>query len=112
MMISIQILKFNLEINYPYSPTSGGGVTPLVYPKAAMPVDQDSLEYNMKHARMGHAIIFNHEDFAIDNTPPRQGSKLDANRLMETLEGLGFTVTIYHDLDSEKIKMRINECEF
>lgn len=87
-------------------------MTPLVYPKAAMPVEQDSLEYNMKHPRTGHAIIFNHEEFAMDNTPSRMGSKLDANRLRETLEWLGFSVTIYHDLDSEKIKMRINEREY
>lgn len=89
----------------------GGGVTPLVYPQAQMPVPLKSLEYNMDHARRGHAIIFNHEEFTMDNTSPRVGSKLDAVRLQQTLEGLGFTVQIYHDLDSDKIKARINECE-
>jgi len=86
-----------------------GGVTPLVYPKAHMPVPLQSLEYNMDHVRRGHAIIFNHEEFRMDNTPPRVGSKLDAVRLQQTLEGLGFTVQTFHDLDSDKIKARINE---
>lgn len=86
-------------------------MTPLVYPKCTMPVALTSFEYNMGHQRTGHAIIFNHEEFTQDNTPPRTGSKLDANRLYDTLEALGFSVTVYHDLDSDKIKMRINECE-
>uniref|UniRef100_A0A1B6HU18 Caspase family p20 domain-containing protein n=1 Tax=Homalodisca liturata TaxID=320908 RepID=A0A1B6HU18_9HEMI len=99
-----------MEATTPSVSEGGGGVTPLVYPKAPMPVEEKhSMEYNTSHPKIGHAVILNHEEFAIENTPTRHGSKLDANRLGKTLASLGFSVDIHHDLDSEKIRSKIKD---
>lgn len=76
-----------------------------------MPVGKNELEYNMNHPKTGYAIIFNHEEFAMEDTPPRLGSKMDASRLEKILVALGFCVQVCHDLDSDKIKTAISECE-
>uniref|UniRef100_A0A1B6D4Z5 Caspase family p20 domain-containing protein n=1 Tax=Clastoptera arizonana TaxID=38151 RepID=A0A1B6D4Z5_9HEMI len=72
--------------------------------EASMPVEKDAVNYNMDHPKRGHAIIFNHEEFTMDNMPARRGSHLDAARLQNTLTALGFSVQVFNDLCLEKIK--------
>lgn len=75
--------------------------------EATMPVSKDSTEYNMNHSHRGHALIFNHEIFTMENMPPRKGSHLDAARLQTTFTTLGFSVQVFNDLSCENIKTRI-----
>ncbi|XP_075216979.1 uncharacterized protein LOC142322137 isoform X2 [Lycorma delicatula] len=84
------------------------GSTSLSKPEeAVMPAERASREYNMKHARRGKAVIFNHEEFR--DMPQRKGSSVDVKRLTTALEGLGFTVETYNDLEIEKLKTVIAE---
>lgn len=63
-----------------------------------MPVAWDASEYNMKHKRRGHAVIFNHDIFDTNDYAPREGSELDVKSLDETFTSLLFKVTTHNNL--------------
>lgn len=63
-----------------------------------MPVAKDSCEYNMAHPRRGRAIVFNHDEFKMDNMTPRPGSGADVKNLESAFYALGFEVTLYNNL--------------
>nr|UBY00367.1 caspase 1 [Bactericera trigonica] len=60
-----------------------------------MPVAKDSAEYNMSHPRRGRAIVFNHDEFQMDNMTPRPGSGADVKNLEAAFDALGFQVSVY-----------------
>ncbi|XP_039277595.1 caspase-1-like isoform X1 [Nilaparvata lugens] len=72
----------------------------------------DSLEanatYNMNHKARGSAIIFNHEHF-LENLDQRKGTDVDAFKLRNSLERLGFSVVSYKDRKAEEIENIITE---
>ncbi len=64
-----------------------------------MPVERDSEVYNMRHARRGTAIIFNHMNFDGHlGLKVRNGTNADRDRLRTTLRALDFDVKVYNDL--------------
>ncbi|KAJ0180413.1 hypothetical protein K1T71_003817 [Dendrolimus kikuchii] len=71
---------------------------------ARMPVDRNAPYYNMNHKSRGMAIIFNHEHFDIHSLKPRTGTNVDSDNLSKVLKGLGFRVTVLHNLKSEDIQ--------
>ena len=64
-----------------------------------MPVERDSETYNMNHTRRGLAIIFNHKNFNKNlGLGIRNGTDVDRDNLIKTLEQLDFEVEAYNDL--------------
>uniref|UniRef100_UPI00358E63D1 caspase-6 isoform X2 n=1 Tax=Myxine glutinosa TaxID=7769 RepID=UPI00358E63D1 len=56
------------------------------------------LEYNMKHARRGIALIFNHEHFMWQlRLTQRRGTAADGNNLQKWLTYLGLEVMLHND---------------
>nr|AZR38347.1 caspase-1 isoform 1 [Laodelphax striatellus] len=100
-------------------PKANGEDEPDVYPfpvphdpkkgEARSPVAKESLFYNMNHKERGLAIIFNHEHFEIDNLKQRSGTNVDAINLQNSLERLGFKVTMYKDFKSQQVENVITE---
>ncbi|KAL1459324.1 hypothetical protein WDU94_011318 [Cyamophila willieti] len=68
-----------------------------------MPVAKDSAEYNMSHPRRGRAIVFNHDEFEMDNMTPRPGSGADVKNLEASFDALGFVVSVYTNRDFKEI---------
>uniref|UniRef100_A0A8D8WAD9 Caspase-1 n=1 Tax=Cacopsylla melanoneura TaxID=428564 RepID=A0A8D8WAD9_9HEMI len=68
-----------------------------------MPVAKDSTEYNMSHARRGRAIVFNHDEFQMDNMTPRPGSGADVKNLEASFDALGFQVSVYTNPEFREI---------
>nr|AEF30498.1 caspase-1 [Euphydryas aurinia] len=71
-----------------------------VHRYAKMPVDRNAPFYNMNHKYRGMAIIFNHEHFDIHSLKSRTGTNVDSDNLSKVLKGLGFRVTVLHNLKS------------
>lgn len=69
-----------------------------------VPVDWDASEYNMRHRRRGHAVIFNHDIFDTDHYAPREGSTMDVKHLCKTFSSLLFDVTVHNNLEYSEIK--------
>ena len=78
--------------------------------EAEMPVAWNANEYNMKHRRRGHAVIFNHDTFETDHYAPREGSKIDVKDLCKTFSSLLFDVTVHDNLEYSEIKDTISKC--
>ncbi len=71
---------------------------------AKMPVDRDSETYNMNHKRRGLAIIFNHKTFDKNlGLGIRNGTDVDRDNLVKTLEELDFEVQVHNDLTYKKL---------
>lgn len=73
-------------------------------PEGKMPVDRDSPDYNMTHARRGKAHILNHDTFSNGIMPDRKGSDIDVKELEAIYKLLGFEVETHHNLNFECIK--------
>lgn len=82
---------------------------------AAMPVEMDSVRYNMNHKHRGKCIVFNHENFDT-GLGKRNGTKQDAKRIENTFKNLGFYVQVLDDLEHlqiiEKITSRNDKITF
>ncbi|XP_028030458.1 caspase-1-like [Bombyx mandarina] len=76
---------------------------------AKMPVERYAHYYNMNHNNRGMAIIFNHEHFEIHNLKSRTGTNVDSDSLSKVLRGLGFSVTVLHNLRAEDINRYIQQ---
>lgn len=74
-----------------------------------MPVGWNASEYNMRHRRRGHAVIFNHDVFETKHYAPREGSKIDVNNLCEKLCSLQFDVTVHDNLEYSEIRDTISK---
>ncbi|KAI5703619.1 hypothetical protein M8J75_014087 [Diaphorina citri] len=68
-----------------------------------MPVAKDSAEYNMSHPRRGRALVFNHDEFQMDNMTPRPGSGADVKNLEAAFYALGFEVSVYTNPEFREI---------
>jgi hypothetical protein len=69
-----------------------------------MPVDRDSETYNMNHKQRGLAIIFNHKTFDKNlDLGIRNGTDVDRDNLVKTLEELDFEVQVHNDLTYKKL---------
>lgn len=77
---------------------------------ASMPVDIASDRYNMNHRNRGKCIVFNHEyfDTGFEN---RVGSTVDAFRIEQTFQNLGFDVEILNDLEHAEVMETIGKCK-
>lgn len=69
-----------------------------------------TFEYNMKHAKRGIALIFNHEIFAnpIEHGQ-RQGTNADCDKMVQTLGNLHFDVRVYNNLPLAEIMHRMRQ---
>lgn len=76
---------------------------------AKMPTDRNAPYYNMNHKHRGMAIIFNHEHFDIHSLKSRTGTNVDSDNLAKVLKGIGFSVTILHNLKSEGVNKYIQQ---
>jgi secreted PhoX family phosphatase len=70
---------------------------------AKMPVEKDSMHYNMQHERRGLALIFNHEFFDNPSLNHRRGTNVDANKLKDTLGRYHFEVVELKDYTWKKM---------
>lgn len=78
----------------PLHPSSAAGGQ---YPRLATRPDSDN--YNMNHAQMGTAIIFNHSKFSKSSGfGERRGSDKDAENLYMLLTEMGFSTVVRNDL--------------
>ena len=69
-----------------------------------MPINQDHW-YNMNHSRRGIAVIFNHEKFDEHlGLSVRNGTDVDQDNLLMTLQQLDFEVKVYKDLPYKEIE--------
>lgn len=64
--------------------------------------------YNMDHPNRGKCVIFNHEHFDM-GFDRREGSKVDAKRIEQTFERLGFSVEICNDYEYSEVLSKISE---
>ncbi|KAE8574060.1 Putative Caspase-1 [Halyomorpha halys] len=76
---------------------------------AAMVVHKDSLFYKMDHTSAGVAFIFNHEKFIMPHLRDRTGTQEDCSNLRKCFELLGFSVTVYQDLEIKEFMQRIEK---
>lgn len=74
-----------------------------------MSVPADATHYKMDHKNRGLALIFNHENFEVENLAIRRGTNEDSRNLEETLKTFNFIVTTYKDLTYDAIKRKIEE---
>jgi hypothetical protein len=74
-----------------------------------MPFEMDSEYYNMNHKRRVMAIIFYHTIFDNPEFDVLHYPKVDSDKLKYTLEGLGFEVTVYNDLEREDLRKIVND---
>lgn len=83
-------------------------ISPTVAP--AYTIERYSAYYPMNHKHRGQAIIFAHSVFAVPNVklPNRDGSDVDCDMLVESLERLHFDVTLYKDYRLSDI-LRVTE---
>lgn len=82
------------------APRSPSGMEDIEVP---MPVAKDSAEYNMSHPRRGRALVFNHDEFQMDNMTPRPGSGADVKNLEAAFYALGFEVSVYTNPEFREI---------
>ena len=69
-----------------------------------MPINQDHW-YNMNHSRRGIAVILNHENFDEHlGLSVRNGTDVDQENLLMTLQQLDFEVKVYKDLPYKEIE--------
>lgn len=61
----------------------------------------------MSHKNRGYALIFNHEHF--EDWKPRPGTKIDCDKLHQTLTNLHFNVIIYKDKKRAEIRTIIKK---
>lgn len=78
-------------------------------PIANAPTDRHSFYYNMKHKTRGIAVIFNHEDFINPGLKKRTGTAVDSDTLKNVLKGLGFQVTVCHNLTFQKLNDMVQQ---
>lgn len=64
--------------------------------------------YNMNNKNRGLALIFNHEKYHND-IGFRDGTRVDSDRLRETLHLLNFDVRVYDDLLSHDVSQVLEE---
>lgn len=69
-------------------------------------------EYNMRHAKRGMAIIFNHEFFEIPSLKARAGTNLDCENISDTLRRLDFDVVVHKDLRFSEILQQIRTTKY
>ncbi|KAJ8966557.1 hypothetical protein NQ314_003452 [Rhamnusium bicolor] len=81
----------------------------LVEGMAWMTVNKDSLHYNMMHKSQGIAYIFNHQTFDTKKCLERHGTDVDARKLSNCLEALGFDVLVFKDLKLAEIIYHVNQ---
>lgn len=75
--------------------------------KATASVERYATDYKMTHKNRGHALIFNHESFRDFDVPPRPGTNVDRDNLLQTLEKLHFLVKVYNDKTWAQIRSEI-----
>jgi caspase-like apoptosis-related cysteine protease len=73
-----------------------------------MPVERDSDCYNMSHKKRGMAIIFNNAIFD-DPELNLDGTEDDRDNLKNTMQYLGFDVTVYNDLKRNELKVIVKK---
>ncbi|XP_016839660.1 caspase-1-like isoform X1 [Nasonia vitripennis] len=89
----------NDEDNYSTSPAEA---------RARMSAQKDADRYNMEHRNRGKCVIFNHETFDT-GFETREGSSVDARRIEQTFQQLGFTVEICDDYEHSGVMNKLNE---
>ncbi|XP_070545461.1 caspase-6-like isoform X2 [Ptychodera flava] len=73
-------------------------------------VDKIDVRYSMNHGKRGRAIIFNHEIFHKNVKKNRRvGTQIDAQKLSERFQELGFEVQLHQDLKATEMKEEIFE---
>lgn len=77
-------------------------------PIAYVSVSKDADCYNMNHKNRGICLIFNHEKFDL-GYDKREGTSLDAKRLVVTFGNLGFDVEVYNDFTHNEIMDKIEK---
>lgn len=75
-----------------------------------MPIHKEADQYNMDHPSRGKCVIFNHEHFDM-GFEPRMGSHVDAKRIEQTFQRLGFQVEICDDYEYSEVTSKIAECK-
>lgn len=81
-----------------------GTAFPNIQPTIArMPTEKNSVYYNMKHKKRGLALIFNHEHFDIHGLKSRSGTNVDCSTLSNSLKTLGFTVSVFPNLNQKEL---------
>ncbi|CAG9803084.1 unnamed protein product [Chironomus riparius] len=74
------------------------------YPRLVLPKINVEYEYNMNHENRGIAVIYNQEYFA-NNTgfQKRDGTDVDLDSLIKSLERLDFKVLYFSDLNKDEL---------
>lgn len=76
-----------------------------------MPVTKDAECYNMNHQYRGKCVIFNQEEFDMDNFDKREGSTADANRLSVSFGKLGFEIEVCQNYTHMEVMDKIDKRE-
>ncbi|XP_014213989.1 caspase-1-like [Copidosoma floridanum] len=98
-----------IELHDALGPRTLGGQYPFSsVVSGQMPVPKDADRYNMGHRQRGKCVIFNHERFDT-GFETREGSSIDAHRIEQTFERLGFAVEICNDYEFADVMQKINE---